>query len=57
MTYIPESLRQQIRERAQGNCEYCLLNERYPTTILLRSTPLSMLWFAARQFSLLNAEY
>lgn len=29
MTYIPESLRQQVRERAQGNCEYCLLHERY----------------------------
>ncbi len=29
MTYIPESLRQQVRERAQGNCEYCLVNERY----------------------------
>jgi hypothetical protein len=29
MTYIPDSLRQQIRERAKGNCEYCLLNERY----------------------------
>jgi hypothetical protein len=29
MTYIPESLRQQVRERARGNCEYCLLHERY----------------------------
>jgi 5-methylcytosine-specific restriction endonuclease McrA len=29
VTYIPESLRQQVRERAQGNCEYCLINERY----------------------------
>ena len=29
MTYIPESLRQQVRERAQGVCEYCLLHERY----------------------------
>jgi 5-methylcytosine-specific restriction endonuclease McrA len=29
VSYIPESLRQQVRERAHGNCEYCLLNERY----------------------------
>jgi hypothetical protein len=29
MTYFPESLRQQVRERAQGNCECCLLHERY----------------------------
>jgi len=29
MTYIPESLRREVRERAKGNCEYCLLNERY----------------------------
>jgi hypothetical protein len=29
MTYIPESLRRQVRERAQGKCEYCLLHESY----------------------------
>src|SRR5262249_3428696 len=29
MTYIPENLRRQVWERAEGNCEYCLLNERY----------------------------
>ena len=29
MTYISESLRRQVRDRAKGNCEYCLLNERY----------------------------
>ncbi len=29
MTYIPESLRQQVRKRAQGKCEYCLLHEGY----------------------------
>ena len=29
MTYIPENLRRQVWERAKGNCEYCLLNERY----------------------------
>jgi len=29
MSYIPESLRRQVHERARGNCEYCLLNERY----------------------------
>ncbi len=29
MTYIPENLRQHVRERARGNCEYCLLNQRY----------------------------
>ncbi len=33
MTYIPESLRHQVRERARGNCEYCLLNERYALKI------------------------
>lgn len=29
MTYIPEALRQQVRERAKHCCEYCLLHERY----------------------------
>jgi 5-methylcytosine-specific restriction endonuclease McrA len=29
MTYIPESLRLQVRERAQRRCEYCQLHERY----------------------------
>lgn len=29
MTYIPDNLRRQVRERANGNCEYCLLNEQY----------------------------
>jgi hypothetical protein len=28
MTYVPERLRRQIRELAQGRCEYCLLDER-----------------------------
>ncbi len=29
MTYIPLPLRREVRQRARGNCEYCLLNERY----------------------------
>jgi hypothetical protein len=29
VTYIPDNLRRQVRERANGNCEYCLLNEQY----------------------------
>lgn len=29
MTYISESLRQAVTDRAQQKCEYCLLNERY----------------------------
>ncbi|MEO8393337.1 MAG: HNH endonuclease signature motif containing protein [Chloroflexota bacterium] len=29
MSYIPETLRRQVRERAQGTCEYCLLHENY----------------------------
>ena len=29
MTYIPEALRRQVYERANGKCEYCLLPERY----------------------------
>lgn len=29
MTYIPESLRRQVREHTRGNCAYCLINERY----------------------------
>ena len=28
MTYIPEKLRHQVRELAQRQCEYCLLDER-----------------------------
>ena len=27
MSYIPEALRQQVIERAQGHCEYCLLHQ------------------------------
>ncbi|MBN1565184.1 MAG: HNH endonuclease [Anaerolineae bacterium] len=27
MTYIPESLRQQVTERAKGRCEYCYLHQ------------------------------
>jgi hypothetical protein len=29
MTHIPENMRRYVRDRAHGNCEYCLLNERY----------------------------
>jgi HNH endonuclease len=29
LTYIPENLRREVIERAGGNCEYGLLNERY----------------------------
>lgn len=29
MTYIPASLRQMVATRAQYQCEYCRLNERY----------------------------
>jgi len=25
--FIPERLRRQVRERAQGRCEYCLIHE------------------------------
>jgi len=28
MTYIPENLREEVRERARHQCEYCLLHER-----------------------------
>jgi hypothetical protein len=28
MSYIPEALRQQVIERAQGRCEYCLLHQQ-----------------------------
>lgn len=28
MTYIPESLRRQVIERAGGRCEYCLIHQR-----------------------------
>ena len=28
MTYIPEILRQEVADRANGQCEYCLLHER-----------------------------
>ena len=27
MTYIPEPLRRQVVERAQGHCEYCLIDQ------------------------------
>lgn|SRR5574341_190456 len=27
MTYIPDTLRQQVIERAQGRCEYCLISQ------------------------------
>jgi len=27
MTYVPERMRRQARDRAQGRCEYCLLHE------------------------------
>ncbi len=27
MTYVPEHLRRQVRDRAQGRCEYCLMHE------------------------------
>lgn len=29
MSYIPESLRRLVYERAEGHCEYCLLAVRY----------------------------
>lgn len=29
MTYVPETLRMQVYQRASGVCEYCLLHERY----------------------------
>ncbi|MBL8131440.1 MAG: HNH endonuclease [Anaerolineae bacterium] len=29
MSYIPDDLRRQVVERAQNNCEYCLLNQAY----------------------------
>lgn len=29
MTYIPETLRRQVRARGADQCEYCLLPERY----------------------------
>ncbi|MBZ0293660.1 MAG: HNH endonuclease, partial [Anaerolineae bacterium] len=29
MTYIPDSLRQSVTERANHKCEYCLLDENY----------------------------
>jgi hypothetical protein len=29
MTYISEAIRRDVRNRAGGKCEYCLLNERY----------------------------
>jgi len=29
MTYIPDSLRQIVTERAEQKCEYCLLHEKY----------------------------
>jgi hypothetical protein len=29
MSYIPDSLRQLVRQRAQGRCEYCLFPEAY----------------------------
>jgi hypothetical protein len=29
MTYISETVRHEIRARAGGKCEYCLLDERY----------------------------
>lgn len=29
MTYIPDSLRQLVIERAQYKCEYCLIDEQY----------------------------
>ena len=29
MTYISEALRREVRERAHGRCEYCLIHERY----------------------------
>jgi hypothetical protein len=29
MTYIPESLRREVRDRAKGSCEYCLINEDF----------------------------
>ncbi len=29
MSYIPETLRQLVYERAEGRCEYCLLPVRY----------------------------
>lgn len=28
MTYIPETLRQEVAERANNQCEYCLLHEQ-----------------------------
>ncbi len=27
MTHVPQELRRQVRDRAQGRCEYCLLGE------------------------------
>lgn len=29
MTYIPDSLRQLVSQRAQNQCEYCRVNEQY----------------------------
>jgi hypothetical protein len=29
MSYIPEALRNLVRERAKGCCEYCLINQKY----------------------------
>lgn len=29
MTYIPESVRQEVAERAKHKCEYCLLDEQH----------------------------
>ncbi|MCA0452829.1 MAG: HNH endonuclease [Chloroflexi bacterium] len=29
MTHIPDTLRILVRQRANNNCEYCLLNERF----------------------------
>jgi hypothetical protein len=29
MTYIPEYLRREVYERASGQCEYCLIDERF----------------------------
>jgi hypothetical protein len=29
MTYIPDTLRQQVIDRAEGRCEYCLILQRY----------------------------
>lgn len=29
MTHVPESLRRAVIERAEGKCEYCLLDERH----------------------------